>query len=108
MSDILKNNEWIRFENGDIMKFDLGIEIDAADYSCNGYKVVKHSFNKIDVIFPGDKVNGLKVVSKVQEINITYLQTLRKRITEDEIIEVTTKEHLKQINDFINQKSFVF
>lgn len=64
----IKVNEYIRTELGDIKQITKGFEFIIERYNSSSNKIVKHSFNIIDLIEEGDYVNGYKII-RIDEID---------------------------------------
>ena len=101
MEDEIKVGEYIRNIWGDIYKYDyVGHPMFLGDEFYN--RIVKHSFNIIDLIEEGDYVNGKEVIEVFGDsvLILSYIETEVDNIEQlyiNQIKTIVTKEQIKQI-----------
>ena len=102
--DGIKIGEFIRTELGDIKKITEGFEFIIKRHNESANKIVKHSFDLIDIIEEGDYVNGKKVYSigticstigMLRTINFTDGTFITDNM---QIVDVVTKELFESVS----------
>lgn len=82
----IKAGEYIRTSKGKIFKYGKG-----RAYLGKDNRIVKHSFNIIDLIETGDYVNGYKVL----EIEDSIYKNSKRILIQDDIKTIVTKEQFE-------------
>lgn len=105
MENEIEVGEYIRTKLGDIKKITEGFEFIIKRHNESDNKIVKHSFNIIDLIEEGDYVNGSIVVEILHGDPSVIVENYgEEELFENDIKSIVTKEQFENIKYEVKNK----